>query len=55
MISKIKKFVAARKLKYAFRWIEGSGLSVVRIVEKAGTKYIIANDGAFHKIGKRNA
>ena len=54
MIEKIKKFVASIKLKYAIRWINGNGFSVVRIVEKAGTKYIVTNDGSFLRIGRRD-
>ncbi|HJZ04411.1 MAG TPA: hypothetical protein VJ327_00935, partial [Patescibacteria group bacterium] len=52
-VKKFRNWVGAIKLKYAFRWLEGRGLSVVRIVEKAGTKYIVAQNGAFYKIGKR--
>jgi len=54
-MKKFSNWIVALKLKYAFRWIEGRGLSVVRIVERAGTQYIVAQDGAFHKIGKRSA
>jgi len=47
-------WIVSIKLKYALRWIAGSGLSVVRIVERVGTQYIVAQDGSFRRIGKRS-
>jgi hypothetical protein len=53
MFGKIKNWVRSVKLKYAIRWVDDCGLSVVRIVERAGSQYIVAQDGSFRRVGKR--
>lgn len=52
MFKQIGYFIDGIKLKYAYRWIAGRGLSVVRLVKVAETVYIVGQDGTHHKIGK---
>lgn len=44
---RIAKFNKARKL------LRGSGYSIVRILQKGGTRYIEDVDGTIHRIGRR--
>lgn len=52
LVDWLKMKVVAFKMKYATKWIEGYGLSIVRLEHKAGTTYIVNRDGSFHKLIK---
>ena len=52
MIGKIKSYVAKKKLELGIKWVTAAGLTACRIVDRAGTSYIIGRDGAHHKIGR---
>ena len=45
--------VGTFKLKLVNRWCTDYGLTPVRIISKGTTDYIVAHDGALHKVGKR--
>lgn len=47
------KKIDAFKMNLVRRWTEPKGLTVVCIVRKAGTDYLVANDGSFHRIGRK--
>ncbi|MDO6385598.1 hypothetical protein [Uliginosibacterium sp. 31-12] len=42
-----------RNLKFALgcRWVTSEGFAVVQMVERAGTEYLVANDGSLLRIG----
>jgi len=52
MIDKIKVYVAKKKLELGIKWITATGLTVCRIIDRAGTSYIVGKDGVYHKIGR---
>ena len=57
MFALLKKWyeekTAAFKMKLIIRWTEPNGLTLVRIVRRAGTDYILDSKGALHRIGRR--
>lgn len=48
----MKKWWAAKKYQWAVGVIKSHGFSVVRMVHKAGTDYIVGNDGRMFRIGR---
>lgn len=53
MVRQLKKWWEARKYQWALKVIKSHGFSVVRMVNRAGTDYIVANDGRMFKIGRK--
>lgn len=51
MLRKVKMWFNLKLYKFALGVIRANGLFVVRIVEKAGTQYLVTNDGKFLRIG----
>lgn len=39
------------KFNLGARWVTAEGFSVVQMVERAGTEYLVANDGSLLRIG----
>lgn len=56
MISKLNQWYKRKadsiKMRLVKRWTEEKGLTCVCIVKRAGTDYIVAQGGHFHRIGK---
>lgn len=50
-MKKLKQWINAKLYKFALGVVRANGLFVVRIVEKAGTQYLVTNDGKFLRIG----
>ncbi len=52
MLSKLKEWWEDRRIARAQALIESYGLSVVKIVERAGTTYFVHPDGSYLKLTK---
>jgi len=48
----LRKWWENRKYQWALKVIKSHGFSVVRMVNKAGTDYLVANDGRMYRIGR---
>lgn len=53
LIAKWRNKRIKSKLESAEKIIEEAGYTVCKIVNRAGTDYIIDSTGAFHKIGRK--
>lgn len=52
MIAGLRTWMAKRQLDRAQALIESYGLSVVKLVERAGTTYVVNADGTYLKLVK---
>ena len=52
LVGRVKLYVAKKKLELGVKWVTAAGLTACRIVDRAGTSYIVGRDGMYHKIGR---
>lgn len=50
----LKNKIRNIKTRIGGRWLTEAGFSVVVIIERAGTEYIVANDGSLLRIGGKS-
>jgi hypothetical protein len=53
LIAKLTARRNARKFAQAVKLVESQGLTICEIATKAGTDYIRAADGSWHRIGRK--
>lgn len=53
MFKNLKKWWAEKQYRWAVKIVKSHGFSIVRMVNKAGTDYIVANDGRMFRIGRK--
>lgn len=54
-MTKLKMWWTTKLYNWAVKIIKSHGFSVVRIVNRAGTDYLVGNDGRFYQVGKKTA
>ena len=47
----LKNKIRNLKFRLGVRWVAAEGWSIVNIVERAGTEYIVGTDGSLLRIG----
>lgn len=52
MFKNLRKWWTTKKYHWAVKIVKSHGFSIVRMVNKAGTDYIVANDGRMFRIGR---
>ena len=53
MLKQLKLWWLRKRLTWATTLVEKHGYVVVKMIHKDGTNYIRANDGSFHRIGRK--
>lgn len=52
-MQRFKKWWEEKKYRWACTIISSHGFSIVRLINRAGTDYILGNDGQMYAVGRR--